>query len=255
MTSSLVTYTGHFHLPLPVFAHDSMIPQDELLAGLDDLSEVGLIEFDKTTEIVRLVGWFNERRTPENLNFLKCLVRIYEQDHLPRDEIMARSISELTLAVLRKSRKLKVNKTNPEASRHHRACYLGEVLALLQRTLRIVPGLQLALYEQFSGSDPRLRGYYEELSCNLEELPRFDLLSPDGENETVEAPQQAVDTGTVSEGFRRGQPSSDQGSENPSRSVSVDSKQKDRNCGLEQFGGRPFLTTVKSDLARQARRA
>ncbi|MEM6889853.1 MAG: hypothetical protein AAF636_17175 [Pseudomonadota bacterium] len=255
MTSSLVTYTGHFQIPLPVFSHDSMISQDMLIEGLIELNDVGMIRFNQSTEVVRIVGWFNERRTPENVNFLKCLIRIYEQEHLPRDEIMAGSIAELSLAVLKKSRKLKMSKTNPEASRSHRASYLGEMLGLLQRSLIEVSGLQDALREQFGRSDPRLKGYYDELAANLPELPR---LRPTELNRGVLAsanPSQKPDSDIGLEGSCKGYETLSQQSQSPSKTLCVESDQKNRNEKYESANGRPFLTTINSDLSVRARSA
>lgn len=255
MTSSLVTYTGHFQIPLPVFSHDSMIPQELLIEGLLDLDDGGMIQFNQQTEIVRIVGWFNERRTPENLNFLKCLVRIYEQEHLPRDEIMAESIAELTLAVLKKSRKLKVSKTNPEASRHHRANYLGEMLALLQRSLGDVAGLSGALSERFCGSDPRLKGYYDELVYNLPQLPKLCQTEPDLGSIASAVQSQKFCSDTLTEGSRKGHETLPPQSENRSQAVGVESDKENRNDIRTVSGARPFLATVNSDLAVRSRNA
>lgn len=170
MTSSMVSYTGFFHLPLPIFSYEAMMPDDKLRIGLTVLCKTGLVEFDEASEIIRIDEWFNERRTPQNRNQLKSSIKSYARPHLPRNEVMARSVADLSFAVIKKSREFGVNAKNPEASHRHRGQYIAELMMFLEQGLSDINGLEGALMEKFSGSDPKLRSYSQELIENLPQL-------------------------------------------------------------------------------------
>jgi hypothetical protein len=251
MTSSLVSYTGFFHLAVPVFSYESMIPQDKLQIGLSALEKSGMIEFDEVAEIVRIDGWFNERRTPENRNYLKASIVSYAQVHLPRNEMMARSVAELTLATLKKSRTLGSNSKKPEASHRHRVNYVGEVLTFLEQGLHDIAGLETALNEVFSGSDPRLRVYAQEIT---DVLPSLRL----GQSTVLPAlpessrPEQTKPT--LSKPFPNPRETLSEGSENVSETVGEEEEQRYILSDVERRNG-PLKSTVESKLAVEARQS
>lgn len=125
MTSSLISFTGHFHLPLAVFTYESMIPRQDLLDALKTLQGADLVEFDQTTEFVRIVGWFDQRRTPCNANRLKAALKNYKQPHLPTDAMTARSLAELSVAALIRSISFKAD---TEESRKHKGGFVAQMV-------------------------------------------------------------------------------------------------------------------------------
>lgn len=251
MTSSLVSYTGFFQVPIPVFSYESMIPKDRLLIGLSALEKSGMIEFDEASETVRIDGWFNERRTPDNRNQLKASIDSYAQVHLPRNEIMARSVAELTLAALKKSRTFRTKSNNPEASRRHRIKYVGEVLTFLEQGLHDIAGLEVALQEVFSGSDPRLRAYAKEIT---DVLPSLRLAETTILPDLPETSRQETSLTTLSKPLPDPLETLSKGLANGSETVAEEEEQRYILSGDKQGKG-PLKSTIASTLAVEARRS
>ncbi len=255
MTSSLVSYTGFFQLPLPVFSYESMIPEDKLRLGLSALCKVGMIEFSEQTEIVRIDGWFNGRRTPENLNYLKASIRSYEQPHLPKDEIMARSVAELSLSALQKSRTLKVNKANPEASERHRANYVSEIITFIERGLGTIDGLEAALGNWFANSDPRVKAYYTKLSETFPQLRLSEFSDSEGHIAPPAIQSQIEQTETLSEALADPLDTLAGPLDDPLETLPEEEEQRNTNTSERPVIASPLQGTIDSDLAVAARRA
>jgi hypothetical protein len=261
MTTKLNQYIGLFQLPLPIYVYDAMMSEHRLRRALATLDKSGMIEFDAVSEVVRIDGWFDERRTPNNAKYLKATIKNFDPANLPRGEIMARSVAELTLAVLEKARTFKVNPKNPAASERHRGEYVGVMLAFLERGLVDIDGLAEAILRKLSGSDPRLSSYLRRLT---EELPQLENCGKTIEvgvmresSSSSERPSQdARNTfGTVSEGFRYPQETLSEDSANGSDTVGEEVEQRSINIdGDDGSEIGPLTSTINSTLAVEARR-
>lgn len=259
MTTKLNQYIGLFQLPLPIYVYDAMMPEPRLRRALATLHKSGIIEFDDASEVVRIDGWFDERRTPNNAKYLKATIKNFDQANLPRGKIMARSVAELTLAVLEKARTFKVNPKNPAASERHRGEYIGVMLAFLERGLVDIDGLAEAILQKLSGSDPRLSSYLQRLTEELPQLENCGRIVPVGAigkaipSSEPRSEESRNALGAVLGDFRYSQETLSEGFADGSETAREEVEQRNIDIDDGQRIG-PLKSTLESTLAVEARR-
>lgn len=167
--TSLVDFTGYFHLPLEVFMYESMISEQDVLEAFATLQAVGLIEYDETTEFLRIVGWFSQRQTPCNAKYLKSVLKNYKLPHLPNDWMTARSLAELSIAALIRSRRFLAD---TDASRAHKGMYVGSMCKFIEDSILKMPDLPHALMAEFERADPEYRVFFDEVATMVPGLEK-----------------------------------------------------------------------------------
>ncbi|WP_282368309.1 hypothetical protein [Defluviimonas aestuarii] len=99
------SFSGVFHYPNVMWAHDACLTPDEFETARTRLAEVGLIEFDDAEEMVRIVG-FHRQRPPENASRCISLVGDF-QDALGNTNgdasMFLRAVAEFSVAALQRA--------------------------------------------------------------------------------------------------------------------------------------------------------
>lgn len=156
MTSSKISYSGYFRYPIQIFEYESMLSAKELDAALTKLVHVGLIEHDRSTEFVRIVGWFYGRYAPENVSRLKSVATGYLRDRLPNHALTVASIAEFVIGALVRSKSFHPDKD-------HTAEYYATLQKLAIAANDIFDGLPLALEREVERYGRDVRDTYELL--------------------------------------------------------------------------------------------
>jgi hypothetical protein len=116
-----------------------MIPVPDIECAFEVLVEAGMAEFDSQTQFVRIINWFNGRRTPCNRKFLKSTLKSYRQAHIPGDSMTARSAAELAVAGLIRSQDFS---SATQASTQHKAEYTSMIVQFVVDSRAALPEWQ-----------------------------------------------------------------------------------------------------------------
>lgn len=95
-------YLGIFTYPRFIWAYDAYLAVDELEGVIADLEDVGLVEYDRKEELIRIVGWFRKKNAPENGSRAKSLIKDYQSPEIPAGEMLIRSIAEFSVGTVKR---------------------------------------------------------------------------------------------------------------------------------------------------------
>lgn len=95
-------YLGIFTYPRFIWAYDANLAVDELEGVIADLEDVGLVEYDRKEELIRIVGWFRKKNAPENGSRAKSLIKGYQSSEIPAGEMLMRSIAEFSVGTVKR---------------------------------------------------------------------------------------------------------------------------------------------------------
>jgi hypothetical protein len=113
------SFSGMFHYPEVMWAHDAGITPDELDAVCSRLQAVGLIEYDTAEEVVRIVG-FHRQRPPENASRSISLIGDFQStitEAAGGSGLMLRCVSEFVVAAMQRAMAWKPNSPEHEKLR------------------------------------------------------------------------------------------------------------------------------------------
>lgn len=96
-------YLGIFIYPRVVWAHDALVPLDEIDSIIADLVSVGLLEYDHDEEVVRIVGWFHKKNAPENGSRAIGVISDYQLSEFPSEPMLMRSIAEFAVGTIKRA--------------------------------------------------------------------------------------------------------------------------------------------------------
>ena len=113
--SPLGNYTGMFRYPLTVWADDASLSVVDLKDCIQELTEVGLIEFDEDDSIVRITSWFHKKNCPENGSRMISLIADYYAFEGDNTGMYVRSIAEFVVGSVRRAQSWK--KDSPDWSK------------------------------------------------------------------------------------------------------------------------------------------
>ena len=78
-------YIGLYHLRSDFIPNISHIDPGKINENLDELNQKHLIEYDRKTEFIRLVGWFDKLNGPSSASASKRMIRDFlELENIPK---------------------------------------------------------------------------------------------------------------------------------------------------------------------------
>lgn len=101
LASPLASWCGVFRYPTAVAASDAQLTVDETAAAFARMVEVGLIEHDPASEVVRIVNWYGPN-APQNSDHSLRLLRDYAGLSDGTEHMRLASFSECIVAILAK---------------------------------------------------------------------------------------------------------------------------------------------------------
>lgn len=101
--SKLSNYVGLFRYPKEIWGYDANVKPVEIDAAIVELERCGLVEYDISTQTLRLVGWFKNLYGPANGNQMKSHIKSFRGLSEVDPGMFCRTVAEFTVASFRKS--------------------------------------------------------------------------------------------------------------------------------------------------------
>lgn len=112
ISSPSTPYNGYFYYPYELLKAHSGIDENSIPSAIALLSEAGLIEYDASTDFVRVVGWFYKFYMPDNADHLSKVIKDFLRDPLPRNAMSARCVAEFFVGALVRAKAFKRDRKN-----------------------------------------------------------------------------------------------------------------------------------------------
>ena len=117
--SDFCNFSGMFRYPQIAWADDADLSVTELRRAIDDMCDVGLIEYDEDEETVRIAGWFHKKNCPENASRMIGMVADYEGFEIDDDGMYLNSVAEFVVGCVTRAKGWKSD--SPDRHKMHDA--------------------------------------------------------------------------------------------------------------------------------------
>lgn len=96
--SKLSNYLGLFRYPKEIWSYDANVKPVEIDVALAELEKSELVEYDVSTQTIRLVGWFKTLNAPVNGNQMKGHIKSFRGLSEVEAGMLCRSVAEFTVS-------------------------------------------------------------------------------------------------------------------------------------------------------------